>query len=87
MGEGGGWAFTKVDFVAEFGEVNIHQALSSLARVDKIRHVSPGVFCYRYLDDRAESIALPEPIEINGDLKKLRAWHDGLGNWKYHFHD
>jgi hypothetical protein len=23
-----GWAFTKIDFVAEFGEVNIHQSRS-----------------------------------------------------------
>jgi hypothetical protein len=31
-GRGRGYAFTKIDFVAEFGEANIHQALSSLAR-------------------------------------------------------
>lgn len=45
-GRGRGWAFTKVDFVAEFGEVNIHQALSSLARTGKIRRVSHGVYDY-----------------------------------------
>ena len=45
-GRGRGWAFTKVDFVAEFGEVNIHQALSSLARTGKIRRVSRGIYDY-----------------------------------------
>ena len=43
-GRGRGWAFTKVDFVADFGTVNIHQALSSLARAGKIRRVSRGVY-------------------------------------------
>jgi hypothetical protein len=32
--------------VAEFGEVNIHHALSSLARAGKIRRVSHGVYDY-----------------------------------------
>lgn len=45
-GRGRGWAFTKVDFVAEFGEVNIHQALSSLARAGTIRRVSRGIYDY-----------------------------------------
>ena len=27
-GRGRGWAFTKIDFVAEFGEANIHQPRS-----------------------------------------------------------
>ena len=45
-GRGRGWAFTKVDFVAEFGEANIHQALSSLARAGKIRRVSRGIYDY-----------------------------------------
>ena len=45
-GRGRGWAFTKVDFVAEFGEVNIHHALSSLARAGKIRRVFHGVYDY-----------------------------------------
>ncbi len=38
-GRGRGWAFTKIDFVADFGEVNIHQALSTLARAGTIRRV------------------------------------------------
>ena len=45
-GRGRGCAFTKIDFVAEFGEVNIHQALSSLARAGTIRRVCHGVYDY-----------------------------------------
>ena len=46
QGRGRGWAFTKTDFVAEFGAANILQALSSLARADKIRRVCQGVYDY-----------------------------------------
>ena len=46
QGRGRGWAFTKTDFVAEFGAANIHQALSSLVRAEKIRRVCRGVYDY-----------------------------------------
>ncbi len=45
-GRGRGWAFTKTDFVTEFGETNIHQALSSLTRAGKIRRVCHGIYDY-----------------------------------------
>ncbi|MEN9489784.1 MAG: hypothetical protein RJA63_233 [Pseudomonadota bacterium] len=45
-GRGRGWAFTKTDFVAGFGEANIHQALSTLARASTIRRVCHGVYDY-----------------------------------------
>lgn len=45
-GRGRGWAFTKTDFVAGFGEANIHQALSTLARAGTIRRVCHGVYDY-----------------------------------------
>lgn len=45
-GRGRGWAFTKTDFVAEFGEPNIHQALSTLSRAGKIRRACQGVYDY-----------------------------------------
>ena len=53
-GRGRGWAFTKTDFIAEFGAVNIHQALSSLTRAGKIRRVCRGVYDY------------PRPSELLG---------------------
>ncbi len=45
-GHGRGWAFTKTDFVAEFSEANIHQALSSLTKSGKIRRVYRGIYDY-----------------------------------------
>jgi hypothetical protein len=45
-GRGRGYAFTKIDFVAEFGEANIHQALSSLVRAGKIRRACHGFYDY-----------------------------------------
>lgn len=45
-GRGRGWAFTKTDFIAEFGEVNIHQALSSLTKSGTIRRVCQGLYDY-----------------------------------------
>lgn len=45
-GRGRGWAFTKTDFFAEFGEASIHQALSSLTRAGTIRRVCQGLYDY-----------------------------------------
>ncbi len=45
-GHGEGWAFTKTDFVPEFEEANIHQALSNLNKAGKIRRVYQGVYDY-----------------------------------------
>jgi hypothetical protein len=39
-------AFSKTDFVADFGEANIHKALSTLAKVGTIRRVCLGVYDY-----------------------------------------
>lgn len=45
-GRGRGWAFSKTDFVADFGEANIHKALSALAKAGTIRRVCLGVYDY-----------------------------------------
>lgn len=45
-GRGRGWAFTKTDFVADFGEANIHKALSALTKAGTIRRVCVGVYDY-----------------------------------------
>ena len=76
-GRGRGWAFTKIDFVAEFGEINIHQALSSLTKTGTIRRVCHGVYDYpRYsellgqtlspdVDQVAQALAQSEEVEKN----------------------
>ena len=45
-GHGRGWAFTKTDFISDFDEDNIYQALSSLTKSGKIRRVFRGVYDY-----------------------------------------
>lgn len=45
-GRGRGWAFTKTDFIADFGEANIHKAFSTLAQSGTIRRVCVGVYDY-----------------------------------------
>jgi hypothetical protein len=45
-GRGMGWAFTKIDFVTDFGEANIHKALSALTKAGTIRRVCVGVYDY-----------------------------------------
>lgn len=45
-GRGRGWCFTKTDFIADFGEANIHKALSTLAQAGTIRRVCTGVYDY-----------------------------------------
>jgi hypothetical protein len=45
-GRGRGWSFTKTDFVASFGEANIHKAFSALTKAGTIRRVCVGVYDY-----------------------------------------
>lgn len=45
-GRGRGWAFSKTDFVADFSESNIHQALSTLNKAGTIRRVCHGLYDY-----------------------------------------
>jgi len=40
---GRGWAFSKIDFVPPFSDVEVRKALSELARKGTIRRVSQGI--------------------------------------------
>jgi Family of unknown function (DUF6088) len=73
-GRGKGWAFTKTDFVAEFGEVNIHQALSSLARAGTIRRVCHGVYDYpRYSELLGQALS-PDIDQVALALARKFNW-------------
>ncbi len=73
-GRGRGWAFTKIDFVAEFGEVNIHQALSSLARAGKIRRISRGLYDYpRYSELLGQALS-PDMDQVAQALARKFNW-------------
>lgn len=73
-GRGRGWAFTKIDFVAEFGEDNIHQSLSSLAKSDRIRRICRGVYDYPRYSDLLEQELSPDMDQVAQALARKFNW-------------
>lgn len=73
-GHGRGWAFTKTDFVAEFDEANIHQALSSLSKAGKIRRVCRGVYDYPGYSDLLQRQLSPDPDQVAQALARKFNW-------------
>lgn len=73
-GHGRGWAFTKIDFVAEFGEANIHQAFSSLTKVGKIRRVCRGVYDYPRYSELLDRLISPDPDQVAHALARKFNW-------------
>ncbi len=73
-GRGRGWAFTKIDFIAEFDEVNIHQALSSLVRAGKIRRVCHGVYDYPRHSEMLGQALSPDIDQVAQALARKFNW-------------
>ena len=73
-GRGRGWAFTKIDFVAEFGEDNIHQSLSSLAKSGRIRRICRGVYDYPRYSDLLEQELSPDMDQVAQALARKFNW-------------
>ena len=73
-GRGRGWAFTKTDFIAEFGEANIHKALSSLTRSGKIRRVCRGVYDYPRLSEVLDQPLSPDIDQVAHALARKFNW-------------
>jgi hypothetical protein len=73
-GRGRGWAFTKTDFIAEFGETNIHKALSSLTRSGKIRRVCRGVYDYPRLSEVLDQPLSPDIDQVAHALARKFNW-------------
>lgn len=73
-GRGKGWAFTKTDFVAEFGEANIHQALSSLTKAGKIRRVCRGVYDYPRHSELLDCQLSPDLDQVAHSLARKFNW-------------
>lgn len=73
-GRGRGWAFTKTDFVSEFGETNIHQALSGLARAGTIRRVCHGVYDYPRYSELLDQTLSPDIDQIAQALARKFNW-------------
>ena len=73
-GRGRGWAFTKTDFVAEFGEANIRQALSSLNKAGKIRRVCRGVYDYPRYSELLDRQLSPDLNQVANALARKFNW-------------
>jgi hypothetical protein len=73
-GRGRGWAFTKTDFVTEFGESNIHQALSSLTKNGKIRRVCRGVYDYPRYSELLNRQLSPDLDQVAHALARKFNW-------------
>jgi len=73
-GRGRGWAFTKTDFVAEFGEVNIHRALSSLTKAGKIRRVCRVVYDYPRYSELLDRQLSPDLDQVAHALARKFNW-------------
>ncbi|HBX73649.1 MULTISPECIES: DUF6088 family protein [Haliea] len=73
-GRGRGWAFTKTDFAAEFGESNIHQALSSLSKSGRIRRVCRGVYDYPQFSDLLQQPLSPDIDQVAHALGRKFNW-------------
>jgi hypothetical protein len=73
-GRGRGWAFTKTDFVAGYGEANIHQALSALARAGKIRRVCHGVYDYPRQSELLGGALSPDVDQVARALARKFNW-------------
>src|SRR4030067_1453645 len=73
-GRGRGGAFPKIDFVAEFGEANIHRALSGLARAGKIRRVCRGVYDYPRQSELLGQALSPDIDQVAQALARKFNW-------------
>jgi hypothetical protein len=73
-GRGRGWTFSKIDFVAEFGENNIHQALFNLEKSGRIRRVIRGVYDYPRYSDLLKQELSPDIDQVAQALARKFNW-------------
>lgn len=73
-GRGRGWAFTKTDFVADFGEANIHQSLSNLSKTGRIRRVCRGVYDYPRYSALLQQELSPDIDQVAQALARKFNW-------------
>lgn len=73
-GRGRGWAFTKTDFVADFGEDNIHKSLSTLYKSGQIRRVMQGVYDYPKYSELLKQNLSPDMDQVAQALARKFNW-------------
>jgi len=73
-GRGRGWAFSKVDFVSEFPEGSVNQALSSLVKAAKIRRVMRGIYDYPRYSEFLKKDMPPDFDQVAQALARKFNW-------------
>lgn len=71
---GRGWVFSKTDFITEFGEANIHKALSMLEKSGRIRRVLRGVYDYPRYSDLLQQTLSPDTDQVAQALARKFNW-------------
>lgn len=74
FGRGRGWAFSKVDFIAEFPEGSVNQALSSLVKAAKIRRVMRGIYDYPRYSEFLKKNMPPDFDQVAQALARKFKW-------------
>lgn len=73
-GRGRGWAFSKIDFIAEFSADNIHKALSNLENSDRIRRVLRGIYDYPRYSELLQQTLSPDLHQVAQALARKFNW-------------
>lgn len=73
-GRGRGWAFTKTDFAAEFGEANIHKSLSTLEKSGKIRRLARGLYDYPAYSELLKKELSPDMDQVANAYARKFNW-------------
>ncbi len=61
---GRGWAFSKIDFIPPFSDVEVRKALSELAKKGTIRRVSHGIYYYPRYSDILQQYLSPDIEQV-----------------------
>lgn len=73
-GRGRGWVFSKIDFIAEFGEANVHKALSNLEKAGKIRRVCRGFYDYPRYSELLKQQLGPDMDQVAHAIARRFNW-------------
>jgi hypothetical protein len=73
-GRGKGWAFSPIDFVAEFSRDQVDNALSDLVKAGKIRRVCRGIYDYPKYSRLLKQELSPDPDQVARAFARKFHW-------------
>jgi hypothetical protein len=69
-----GWAFSAVDFMADFNRVDTDTSLSLLVKEGKIRRVMHGIYDYPKYSDLLKRLVAPDIYQIANAIARKFSW-------------